>query len=60
MDVFYFVATDNAGSQGYQRSEIRDYLIDDKKDIVIAKKEIMSADYGVFISVNIIKNDWFI
>ncbi len=48
VEEFYFIATDNGDSQGYQVSEKRDYLIDYQKDSIRAKNEIMSADAVVF------------
>ena len=43
-DEFYFIATENGQSQGYQVSEHRDYLIDYKKDAEKAEKLIKNAD----------------
>lgn len=48
VDEFYFIATDNGNNQGYQRSEIRDYMIDYNKDTIRAKSEIISADAVIF------------
>ena len=47
-DEFYFIATDNGDSQGYQKTEIRDYLIDYSIDKERSEKEILSADAVVF------------
>ncbi len=48
VDEFYFIATDNGNSQGYQKTENRDYLIDYSTDKLRAEKEIMSADAVIF------------
>lgn len=48
VDDFYFIATDNGGSQGYQKTETRDYLIDYKTEKSRAESEIMSADAVIF------------
>ena len=48
VDKFYFIATNNGDNQGYQRTEIRDYLIDYNTDKVRAEREIMSADAVIF------------
>lgn len=48
VDDFYFIATDNGGSQGYQKTETRDYLIDYNTEKSRAESEIMSADAVIF------------
>lgn len=48
VDEFYFIATDNGSSQGYQKTEIRDYLIDYNTDKVKCESEVLSADAVIF------------
>ena len=48
VDEFYFIATDNGSNQGYQRTEVRDYVIDYSTDKERAENEIVSADAVIF------------
>ncbi len=48
VDAFHFIATDNGSNQGYQTTQVRDYVIDYKVDKDKAEKEIISADAVIF------------
>lgn len=48
VDEFYFVATENGSSQGYQKTETRDYLIDYNTDKDKCESEVLSADAVIF------------
>ena len=48
VDEFWFIATDNGNSQGYQTSHHDNYLIDYFTEKTRAEKEILSADAVIF------------
>ncbi len=48
VDEFHFIATDNGSNQGYQTTQVRDYVIDYRVDKDRAEREIISADAVIF------------
>ncbi len=48
IDEFWFIATENGGSQGYQTSHLRDYVIDFSAEKERAEHEILTADAVIF------------